>query len=93
MSQNKASRTTVSHVFEGQLVVRFRGKACSIFFKAAAEKFKRRETLLEIEQRCHDGVVKGGKSVCLPRQSHFWCIKGETEDKDITDASVGDVCM
>ena len=65
MSQNKAGRTTVSHVFEGQLVVRFRGKACSIFFKAAAEKFKRNEPLLEIEQRCHDGVVKGGKSVCL----------------------------
>ena len=39
-----------------------------------------------------DGAVKEGKSLCISRQSHFWCIKGETEDEVLTDASVGDVC-
>ena len=47
---------------------------------SAAKKVKRKEPLLEIEKKAHDGAVKGGKSLCISRQSHFWCIKGETED-------------
>ena len=58
---------------------------------SAAEKYKKGIPLLDNEKRKRDGVVKGGKSATLSKQSHFWSIKGENEDKVLTEASMGDV--
>jgi len=63
------------------------GKASGKTSTSAAEKVKEGIPLFENEKRKRDGDVKGGKAVSLSKQSHFWWIKGETED----EASVGDV--
>jgi len=67
------------------------GKATGIITATVAEKVEKGETLSKIEQRIHDRRVNGGKSLCIPRQSHFWSTKGENEDKDVTHVSVHEV--
>ena len=68
------------------------GTASGKISTSAAEKHKKGIPLLDNEKKVRDGNEKGGKASSITKQSHFWCIKGETEDKVLTDASVGDVC-